>query len=178
MAFTRLQLDHKDTGKNAAEPLSLPIRRQVVALIGWLVLCFAASGTAIFVSTGGWYAQLQKPSWNPPAWIFGPVWTLLYIMMAIAAWIVWRVGGWKRQGRALGLFLGQWLLNALWTPLFFGLHLPLLAFVEIVALWVVLLATILAFRRVRMVAAVLLLPYLAWVSFAAVLNFTIWWLNR
>jgi tryptophan-rich sensory protein len=88
------------------------------------------------------------------------------------------VGGWKGQRRALGLFLGQWLLNALWTPLFFGLHRPLLAFVEIIALWVVLLATILAFRRVRLAAAVLLLPYLAWVSFAAVLNFKIWWLNR
>jgi tryptophan-rich sensory protein len=163
---------------NAVAPSSIPIRRQAVALFGWLVLSFAASSTAVFVSTGGWYAQLQKPTWNPPAWIFGPVWTVLYIMMAIAAWMVWRVGGWKGQRRALGLFLGQWLLNALWTPLFFGLHRPLLAFVEIIALWVVLLATILAFRRVRLAAAVLLLPYLAWVSFAAVLNFKIWWLNR
>ena len=163
---------------NAVEPSSIPARRQILALIGWLVLCFAASGTAVFVSTGGWYAQLQKPSWNPPAWIFGPVWTVLYIMMAVAAWMVWRAGGWRRQRRALGLFLGQWLLNALWTPLFFGLHQPLLAFVEIVALWVVLVATVIAFGRVRRAAAVLLLPYLAWVSFAAVLNFTIWWLNR
>ena len=178
MDFTQTPLTDKTSQVNAVEPSSIPARRQILALIGWLVLCFAASGTAVFVSTGGWYAQLQKPSWNPPAWIFGPVWTVLYIMMAVAAWMVWRVGGWRRQGRALGLFLGQWLLNALWTPLFFGLHQPLLAFVEIVALWVVLVATVIAFGRVRRAAAVLLLPYLAWVSFAAVLNFTIWWLNR
>jgi hypothetical protein len=90
-----------------------------LALAGWLAICFAASITAVFVSTTGWYAGLQKPAWNPPAWIFGPVWTLLYLLMAIAAWMVWREGGWRIQRRPLGLFLFQWLLNAMWTPLFF-----------------------------------------------------------
>ncbi len=152
-------------------------RRQAFALIGWLVLCFAAAGTAGFVSIDGWYAALQKPSWNPPAWVFGPAWTLLYLSMAVAAWLVWREGGWKAQGRALGLFLVQWALNALWTPLFFGLHQPGLAFAEITILWLVLAATLAAFWRINKVAGALLVPYLAWVSFAAALNFTIWRLN-
>jgi len=151
--------------------------RQALALLGWLALCFAAAGTAIFVSTDGWYAALHKPSWNPPAWVFGPAWSLLYILMAVAAWLVWREGGWKTQGRALGLFLLQWLLNALWTPLFFGMHRPGLAFAENVILWLVLAATLASFWRVRKVAGVLLVPYLAWVSFAAALNFTVWRLN-
>ena len=125
----------------------------------------------------GWYAALHKPSWNPPAWVFGPAWSLLYILMAVAAWLVWREGGWKTQGRALGLFLLQWLLNALWTPLFFGMHRPGLAFAENVILWLVLAATLASFWRVRKVAGVLLVPYLAWVSFAAALNFTVWRLN-
>ncbi len=149
----------------------------MLALVGWLALCFAASGTAVFVSVDGWYAGLLKPSWNPPAWVFGPVWTLLYVMMAVAAWLVWREGGWKEQGRALGLFLLQWLLNALWTPLFFGMHRPGLAFAEIILLWLALAATLVSFWRVRRPAGVLLMPYLAWVSLAAVLNFTIWRLN-
>ena len=151
--------------------------RSIIALIGWLVLCFAAAGTAVFVSTDGWYAALNKPSWNPPAWLFGPAWTLLYITMAVAAWLVWREGGWKAQGRTLGLFLLQWLLNALWTPLFFGLHRPGLAFAEIILLWLAIAATLVSFWRVRKVAGILLVPYLAWVSFAAALNFTIWRLN-
>lgn len=153
------------------------VGRSIIALIGWLVLCFAAAGTAVFVSTDSWYAALHKPSWNPPAWLFGPAWTLLYITMAVAAWLVWREGGWKAQGRTLGLFLLQWLLNALWTPLFFGLHRPGLAFAEIILLWLAIAATLVSFWRVRQVAGVLLVPYLAWVSFAAALNFTIWRLN-
>jgi benzodiazapine receptor len=151
--------------------------RQTLALVGWLALCFMAAGTAVFVSIDGWYAALHKPSWNPPAWLFGPAWTLFYILMAVAAWLVWREGGWKTQGQALSLFLLQWLLNALWTPLFFGLHRPGLAFAEIIIFWLVLAATLASFWRVRKVAGVLLMPYLAWVSFAAALNFTIWRLN-
>jgi len=162
---------------NTTSPIVPSAGRQTLALAGWLVLCFAAACTAIFVSTDGWYAGLSKPSWNPPAWVFGPAWSLLYVLMAVAAWLIWREGGWKAQGRALGLFLLQWLLNALWTPLFFGLHRPGLAFVEIVILWLVIAATLVSFWRVRKVAGVLLVPYLAWVSFAAALNFTIWRLN-
>lgn len=162
---------------NAANPAPISVARQTLALVGWLALCFAASGTAVFVSTAGWYAGLNKPAWNPPAWVFGPVWSLLYAMMAIAAWLVWRAGGWKAQRRALGWFLLQWLFNALWTPLFFGLHRPGLAFAEIVALWLVLVVTLRSFWRVQKAAGVLLTPYLAWVSFAAVLNFAMWRLN-
>jgi len=128
-------------------------------------------------ASGGWYASLLKPAWNPPAWVFGPAWTVLYVSMAVAAWLVWREGGWKAQRPALGLFLVQWLLNALWTPLFFGMHRTGLAFAEIIALWLALAVTLVVFWRVRMAAGVLLVPYLAWVSFAAFLNFTIWRLN-
>jgi len=152
-------------------------RRQILALVGWLALCLAASATAGLVSLDGWYAGLLKPSWNPPAWLFGPVWILLYVMMAVAAWLVWREGGWKEQGRVLGWFFLQWLLNALWTPLFFGLHRPGLAFAEIIALWLTLATTLVSFWRVRTTAGILLVPYLAWVTFAAILNFTIWRLN-
>lgn len=168
---------------NLHQPASSPQHRrpsagrQTFALIGWLALCFAATGTAAFVSIDGWYAALQKPSWNPPAWVFGPAWTVLYIFMAVAAWLVWRQGGWKAQGRALGLFLVQWALNALWTPLFFGLHRPGLAFAEIVILWLAIAATLAAFWRINKVAGALLVPYLAWVTFAAALNFAIWRLN-
>ncbi|MEN9678424.1 MAG: hypothetical protein RIS76_4320, partial [Verrucomicrobiota bacterium] len=121
--------------------------------------------------------QLRKPDWNPPSWIFAPVWSALYTMMAVAAWLVWRRGGWREQRGPLGCFLLQWFLNALWTPLFFGLHLPGIALVEILMLWGALVVTAVCFWRVRPVAGVLLLPYLAWVSFAAFLNFTLWRLN-
>lgn len=163
----------------ASVPLSQnkPISSSKLALAGWLALCFAASGTAFFVSTNGWYASLHKPSWNPPSWIFAPVWTALYLMMAVAAWLVWRKGGWRAQRRALSLFVLQWVLNALWTPLFFWRHLIGLALFEIFILSIVLVVTIILFRRVRMAAGLLLLPYLFWVSFAAFLNLTIWRLN-
>ncbi|MBC7369499.1 MAG: tryptophan-rich sensory protein [Undibacterium sp.] len=151
--------------------------RQTFALAGWLALCFAATGTAAFVSTDGWYAGINKPTWNPPSWVFAPAWTFLYATMAVAAWLVWREGGWRAQGRALGVFVLQWVLNALWTPLFFGLHRPGLALIDILALWLVLGATLMAFWRVRRAAGVLLLPYLAWVTFATALNFMIWRLN-
>jgi len=151
--------------------------RQTIALVGWLALCFAAAGSAVFVSTDGWYAVLHKPSWNPPAWVFGPAWSLLYVSMAAAAWFVWREGGWETQRKALALFLAQWLLNALWTPLFFGMHRPGLALAEIIVLWLAIAATLASFWRVSKIAGVLLAPYLAWVSFAAVLNAAIWRLN-
>ena len=151
--------------------------RQTSALIGWLALTFAAAATGVFVSTGGWYAELAKPSWNPPSWVFGPVWTLLYAMMAVAAWLVWQRGGWKAQRGPLALYLVQWALNALWTPLFFGMQRPALAFGEIVLLALAVLATLVAFWRVKLVAGLLLVPYAAWVGFAAVLNFAIWRMN-
>jgi len=146
-------------------------------LVVWLVACFAAPALGFSAGPGAWYEELQKPAWNPPGWIFGPVWTVLYATMAVAAWMIWRRGGFRAQRRALLLFLTQLALNAVWTPLFFGLHDPALAFVDIVLLWIALAATIAAFWPVHRGAAMLLGPYLAWVSFAAFLNFTIWQLN-
>lgn len=152
--------------------------RKALGLAGWLLLCFAAAAFGSLFMPGEWYAQLNKPTWNPPNWIFGPVWTALYTMMAIAAWLVWRRGGFAAQRLPLGLFLSQLFLNALWSPLFFGLHNPALALAEIVFLWLAILGTLLAFWKVHRGAGLLLVPYLAWVTFAAMLNFTLWQLNR
>jgi benzodiazapine receptor len=143
----------------------------------WMVFCFSASATAVFVSTGSWYAGVHKPAWNPPNWVFGPVWTTLYLMMALAAWLVWRDGGWQRRAVPLGLFVLQWVLNTAWTPLFFGLHRPGVAAVDIALLWVVLITTLILFWRTDKRAGGLMIPYLAWVTFAAVLNVTICRLN-
>ena len=159
------------------EPVQKYTGPQSLALIGWVALCFSAAGTGVLVSTGGWYAELVKPSWSPPSWVFGPVWTLLYAMMAAAALLVWRDGGWAARWRTLGLFVLQLLLNALWTPLFFGWHSPGAAFLEIIVLWMVLAATVVAFWKVRKFAGLLLVPYLVWVTFAAALNYAIWQLN-
>jgi len=153
-------------------------RAQAAGLFCWMAICFVAPALGIFAMPGEWYASLRKPSWNPPGWIFGPVWTALYAMMAVAAWLVWRRGGFAAQRRALTMFLVQLALNAAWTPLFFGLHWPGVAFAEIVLLWLAIGATLFAFRPVSRVAAWLLVPYLAWVSFAAVLNFELWRLNQ
>ena len=151
--------------------------KNVAGLCGWMAICFAAAAPGAFFMPGDWYATLQKPSWNPPGWIFGPVWTALYAMMAVAAWLVWKRGGFPAQRKALGLFLGQLALNALWTPLFFGLHLPGPAFAEILLLWLAIAATLTVFRSVNRTAFWLLVPYLAWVTFAAVLNGTLWRMN-
>jgi tryptophan-rich sensory protein len=151
--------------------------RAALALGGWVVLCFAAASLGAVFMPGEWYAALRKPAWNPPGWLFGPVWSVLYTMMGVAAWLVWRQGGFARQRRPLGLFLVQLVLNALWTPLFFGLHWPGVAFAEIILLWLAIAWTIAAFGRVSRAAAWLLAPYLAWVSFATVLNGTLWRLN-
>ena len=153
-------------------------KTQAVGLICWLALCFAAPAVGAFSLPGEWYASLRKPAWNPPHWIFGPVWTALYTMMALAAWLVWRRGGLASQRMPLVLFLIQLALNAAWTPLFFGLHWIAFALGEIILLWVAIMATIRAFARVNRVATGLMLPYLAWVTFATVLNFELWRLNR
>jgi tryptophan-rich sensory protein len=142
-----------------------------------LLLCFVAAGVGGLFMPGEWYASLKKPAWNPPGWIFGPVWTALYTMMAVAAWRVWKCGGFTAQRRPLALFLVQLALNAAWTPLFFGLHRLGLAFAEMLLLWLAIAATLTEFYRVSRAAAWLLAPYLAWVSFAALLNFTLWRLN-
>ena len=156
---------------------SLSLGRRALGLIGWLLLCFAAASPGALFMPGDWYATLNKPAWNPPGWLFGPVWSALYTMMAVAAWLVWQRGGFNAQPWPLTVFLTQLLLNAVWTPLFFGLHWPGVAFAEIILLWLAIAATMRFFWPVSRVAAWLLAPYLAWVSFAAVLNGTLWRLN-
>lgn len=151
--------------------------RRWLALASWLLLCFSVATFGGMFTPGEWYASLKKPSWNPPGWIFGPVWVALYTMMGISAWLVWQRGEFAGQRRPLTLFLVQLTLNAVWSPLFFGLHSPALAFVEIVLLWLAIVATFCTFHPVSQVAAWLLMPYVAWVGFAAVLNFTLWRLN-
>lgn len=148
------------------------------SLVGWILLCFCAAAGAPLAKPGAWYAALAKPAWNPPSWLFGPVWTLLYLLMAVAAWMVWRSGGFRLRARPLGLFLAQLAANAVWTPLFFGLHSLAWALVDILLLWMLLALTVRQFARVSRLAAGLLAPYLGWVTFAAILNFTIWQLNR
>jgi tryptophan-rich sensory protein len=130
-------------------------------------------------SVSTWYVDLAKPPFNPPGWIFGVVWPILYVMMGISAFLIWNKGIDNKQARVvLGLFVLQLLLNGLWTPIFFGLQMMGLALAEIILLWVTILATILAFWRISKIAAYLLMPYILWVSFAVALNAAIWHLNR
>lgn len=162
-----------NTGTSWSLESAGPVRRWF-ALAAWLLLCFGPAILGGLFRPDEWYASLNKPTWNPPGWVFGPVWTTLYTMMAIAAWIVWKQGGFRVQRLPLTAFLVQLILNALWSPLFFGWHRPGWALVDILLLWLAVLATILTFRPVSRGAAWLLAPYLAWVSFASVLNFTLW----
>jgi translocator protein len=153
--------------------------KQLLALLICLGVCFAAAGvgslfTGMSVTT--WYPTLIKPEWAPPKWVFGPVWSALYAMMAVAAWLVWRRGGNEAQ-YGLRLFAVQLALNVLWSVLFFGLRLPGVAFAEIIFLWLAIGATARVFGRISMSASLLLVPYFAWVGFAAILNFAIWRLN-
>ncbi|MEI6083063.1 MAG: TspO/MBR family protein [Verrucomicrobiota bacterium] len=150
---------------------------QWIVLGGFVAASFAAAalgGVTTASSVRDWYPTLVKPAWNPPAWIFGPVWTVLYLAMAVAAWLVWCRVGW---GGALVWFVVQLALNATWSPVFFGMHRIGLALVNIVLLWAAIAGTMVAFWKVAPVAGWLFVPYLAWVSFATVLNYTLWRLN-
>jgi tryptophan-rich sensory protein len=155
--------------------------RAVAGLIVAIVTVFAAAavgGAATSSSVGTWYAALQKPSFNPPAWVFGPVWTVLYLTMAIAAWLIWLRHGIADAQLPLALFGLQLALNMAWSVLFFGLRNPGLALVDIALLWLAIVATLVAFWRLSPAAGALLLPYFAWVSFAVILNYSLWALNR
>jgi tryptophan-rich sensory protein len=149
--------------------------RSPVVLMGFLALSFLVALSGIQFQPGPWYEGLLKPSWTPPGAAFGVVWTILYILMATSAWLVWRAGG--RVRRALAVYLFQLLLNASWSLVFFGWHRMGLGFVNIVFLWLAIAATVRLFWRHNQVAAILLVPYLLWVGFAGLLNFTIWRLN-
>ncbi len=147
---------------------------------GFLLLCFAVAGIGGAVtasSVNGWYQTLNKPSFNPPDWIFGPVWTTLFVLMALAAALVWRRGRMPGRGAALGWFLAQLALNLAWSCLFFGLQAIGGAFVCLILLWAAIAGTLAGFHRIDRWAGLLLVPYLAWVSFAGLLNFVIWRLN-
>jgi tryptophan-rich sensory protein len=148
--------------------------RNALVLVGFIAITFCAPLMSIGSMPGAWYAALMKPSWNPPSWIFGPAWTLLYTLMAVAAWLVWKRVGFSRP---LAFYFVQLALNAAWTPIFFGAHQLGWALMEIILLWIMVLLTLLSFRRVTSSAGWLFLPYLAWVSFASFLNFTLWRLN-
>ena len=156
--------------------------RNILRLVLSIVACLAAGAigsifTRSAIST--WYATLEKPPFTPPNWLFAPVWTLLYILMGIAAFLVWRKGLENRGVRiALIVFLIQLVLNALWSVVFFGLESPLYGLIVISVLWIAILVTIIKFFRISRVASVLMWPYLLWVTFAAVLNSSIWLLNR
>jgi tryptophan-rich sensory protein len=154
--------------------------RQAVGLVIFVAACAgaaAAGGAATYPQIQGWYAALAKPSWTPPNWIFGPVWTVLYIGMAVAAWLVWRQKGLPATRGPLMLFAFQLGLNVAWSWLFFGLSSPALGFLDILLLWMAIAATLVLFRRKSAAAGLLLVPYLAWVTFAAALNFSIWQRN-
>jgi tryptophan-rich sensory protein len=151
--------------------------RSVTGLGVWLVLTFAVAAVASLAAPGEWYAGLRKPAWTPPNWLFGPVWTVLYTLMAFAAWLVWHHGGLARQALPLAAYGVQLTLNGLWSWIFFGWRAPGWAFVEILLLAAAIGLTMRLFARVSRPAAWLLAPYLAWVLFAAVLNFTLWRLN-
>jgi uncharacterized protein YbjT (DUF2867 family)/tryptophan-rich sensory protein len=165
---------------SASQPTRAGAWGQAVALAIFLVICLGTAGLGAAVtnlSVGEWYASLAKPSWNPPNWVFGPIWTALYVGMALAAWLVWRRRRFADVSLPLILFGVQLFLNAAWSALFFGMRNPGIAFADIVLLWLAIVATIVTFGRVSALAATLLVPYLAWVSFATALNWSIWRLN-
>jgi tryptophan-rich sensory protein len=149
------------------------------SLIAWVVVCFlvAAVGAAASAGAASFYAELIRPDWAPPAAVFGPVWTVLYLLMSIAAWLVWRERETRLAHIALVIFGVQLVLNALWSWLFFGWYQGALAFLEILLLWAAILTTLILFWRIRPQAGWLLVPYLAWVTFAAALNYVLWQLN-
>lgn len=158
----------------------LPRPHPFLGFLAWLALCVATSslGALASINARSFYAGLIRPDWAPPGWVFGPVWSALFLAMALAAWLVWRVPqDSPARSRALRWFVIQLAANALWSWLFFAWHLGGAAFVEVLLLWLLIASTLLAFWRVQRLAALLLLPYLLWVSFAAVLNYTVWQLN-
>jgi tryptophan-rich sensory protein len=156
--------------------------REVLRLVVSVVVCQLAGGLGAIFTTPAiptWYASLEKPAFQPPNWLFFPVWTTLYTLMGIAAFLVWRKGLGQRQVRvALGIFAIQLVLNTAWTIIFFGLYSLFGAVIAIVFLWIAILINIVTFWRISKVAGALLIPYILWVSFAGILNYSVWMLNR
>lgn len=150
---------------------------EMIALGLFLAVNFAAAASGAVFRPDDWFRTLRKPSWQPPDWLFAPVWTVLYIMIAVSGWLVWREAGLAGAAVPLALYGLQLVLNGLWSAVFFGAHRIALAFYEAVALWLAVAATILAFAPINPLAAWLLAPYLLWVTFAAYLTRTLWRLN-
>ena len=152
---------------------------RLLGLLGWLGVSYAAAalGGVASANAGDFYESLARPAWAPPSYLFGPVWTALYFLIGLAAWLVWKKAGFHGARRPLTLFLLQLLANALWAWVFFAWRQGALAFVEIVLLWIMIAVTAALFWRVTRPAGVLLLPYLAWVSYAAALTYAVWQRN-
>jgi len=154
--------------------------RQAIILAVSVGICLGAAGVGSILTTPSidpWYATLRKPAWTPPNWVFGPVWTALYLSMAVAAWLVWRQAGFSPAKLSLTLFVIQLALNVAWSGIFFGFRLVGVAFLEVVLLWLFILSTTIAFWSVSRMASWLMVPYLIWVAYAAALNGAIWRMN-
>lgn len=152
---------------------------QTLGLIGWLALAFAtaAVGAIASIEASAFYAQLARPVWSPPGYVFGPVWSVLYALMGVSAWLVWREKGARHLALALGLFVAQLAANALWSWLFFAWHEGAWAFADVLLLLALIAAMVRAFWSVRRLAGILMLPYLGWVCFAALLTWSVWQAN-
>ena len=156
-------------------------RRTILTTLAGIAVAQAAGLVGLILMGSGlrdWYPKLKRPSYNPPGWVFGPVWTALYTLMGIAVAVVWRREAGERRTLALTLFGTQLLLNALWSGAFFGLRSPLAGLADMLALWLAIVATMIVFMTLSPLAALLLVPYLVWVSFASLLNFAVWRRNR
>ena len=153
--------------------------KSILGLVIWLLITFAAAGIGAVASAnaGEFYGNLSRPGWAPPASLFGPVWSVLYLLIAVAAWLVWKEGGFRGASLALSMMILQLAANALWTWIFFAWHRGALAFVEIIVLWILIVITMILFWRVRPVAGALFVPYLLWVTFASALTYSMWQRN-
>ena len=158
----------------------MKVSQQLAGLVIFLLACFIAAWLGSLATTpkiDGWYNELQKPSWTPPNNIFGPVWGFLYAFMALAAWMVWRRTSLVKPATPMILFILQLALNIAWSWLFFGMESPGIAMVDIVALWFLILATLIAFWKTTPISGILFIPYIIWVTYAAALNFAVWQMN-
>jgi len=149
-----------------------------IILLGFVAACLLAASPGAVFRPGEWYERLAKPTWRPPNWVFAPVWSVLYLIIAVSGWLVWREAGFSAAAFPLSIYAISLALNGAWSGFFFGLHRPDLAFFDVILLWVSIVATIVTFYPIEPYSALLLLPYLIWVTFAAMLNLAIWRLNQ
>ena len=150
----------------------------IIILLGFVATCFLAASPGAVFRPGEWYERLAKPKWRPPNWLFAPVWSVLYLMIAVSGWLIWREAGFSAAVFPLSIYAISLGLNCAWSGFFFGLQRPDLAFLDVILLWISIVATIVIFYSIEQYSALLLLPYLIWVTFAAMLNFAIWRMNR